>query len=126
MQEPHGFSDHYEVLQLSPNADTETVDRVYRMLAKRYHPDNYQTGDAAKFKTIVAAHRVLSDPEQRTAYDVRYEEYRGTALKIVEDASAGDNFSGDQRIFEAIERAKNRCEAAWFGLPRSEDRGKKS
>src|SRR5262245_4906002 len=102
MQETHGFSDYYDVLQLSPNADTETVDRVYRMLAKRSHTDNYQTGDTAKCKTTVTAHRVLSDPEQRAAYDVRYEEYRGTALKIVEDASNDDNFSGDQRIFEAI------------------------
>ena len=33
-----GFVDHYEVLQISPNADAETVQRVYRMLAQRYHP----------------------------------------------------------------------------------------
>ena len=64
-QDADGFSDHYEALQLSPNADSETVDRVYRILAKRYHPDNQETGDAAKFGTIATAHRILSDPELR-------------------------------------------------------------
>src|SRR5687768_4463629 len=102
MQDAHNLSDHYEALQISPNADTETVDRVYRMLAKRYHPDNRQTGDEAKFRAIVSAHRVLSDPEQRAAYDVKYDEHRGTALKIAHDASSSDGFSADQRIFEAI------------------------
>src|SRR5438105_3187548 len=51
-QQADDFSDHYEALQLSPNADSETVDRVYRILAKRYHPDNQQTGDAARFGMI--------------------------------------------------------------------------
>jgi DnaJ domain len=97
------FSDHYEALQLSPNADSETIDRVYRILAKRYHPDNQQTGDAAKFGTISAAHRILSDPEKRAAYDAKYEENRGTALKIYEEVSGSSNpFASDQRIFDAV------------------------
>ena len=96
------FSDHYEALQLSPNADSETIDRVYRILAKRYHPDNQQTGDAAKFGTISAAHRILSDPEKRAAYDAKYEETRGTALKIYEEASGSNPFASDQRIFDAV------------------------
>jgi len=40
------FNDYYEALQLSPNADSETIERVFWMLAKRYHPDNDQTGNA--------------------------------------------------------------------------------
>jgi curved DNA-binding protein CbpA len=43
------FNDYYEALQLSPNADLETIERVFRMLAKRYHPDNDQTGNVDKF-----------------------------------------------------------------------------
>jgi curved DNA-binding protein CbpA len=38
--------DHYEALQLSPRADRDTIERVFRHLAKRLHPDNPQTGDA--------------------------------------------------------------------------------
>jgi len=36
--------DFYEVLQLSPNADPDTVHRVFRVLAQRFHPDNKETG----------------------------------------------------------------------------------
>ena len=39
-------ADHYEVLQISPNAEPDTVHRVYRLLAQRLHPDNAQTGNA--------------------------------------------------------------------------------
>ena len=38
------FVDHYEILQISPNADTETIRRVYRMQAQRFHPDNLDSG----------------------------------------------------------------------------------
>src|SRR5437588_8677614 len=34
------FLDHYDILQLSSKADPDTVHRVYRILAQRYHPDN--------------------------------------------------------------------------------------
>jgi curved DNA-binding protein CbpA len=32
--------DYYEFLQISPNADADTIHRVYRFLAARLHPDN--------------------------------------------------------------------------------------
>src|SRR5262245_4238174 len=76
------FHDHYEVLQLSPNADSETISRVFRILVKRYHPDNTVTGDNCKFNDIVQAYRVLSDLEKRAAYDVKYDENRAAVMKI--------------------------------------------
>ncbi|MGR9037200.1 MAG: DnaJ domain-containing protein, partial [Gammaproteobacteria bacterium] len=36
------FVDYYEVLEISPNANSETIDRIFRYLAQRYHPDNRQ------------------------------------------------------------------------------------
>ena len=123
-QTADGSSDHYEALQLSPNADSETVDRVYRILAKRYHPDNQQTGDATKFGMIADAHRVLSDPEQRAAYDARHEEHRGAVLKIFDEASRSNPFAADQRIFEAIlsllYAVATRIVAAWVSFNWSE------
>jgi curved DNA-binding protein CbpA len=38
------FTDHYEVLEISPNANSETIERIFRYLASRYHPDNQDTG----------------------------------------------------------------------------------
>jgi hypothetical protein len=76
------FIDYYEMLQLSQNADFETIERVYRFLARRYHPDTPPTGDAEKFKMIVESYSVLSDPEKRAGYDVEYERSRGREWKV--------------------------------------------
>jgi DnaJ-class molecular chaperone len=92
----------YEALQLDPNADGETIDRVYRILAKRYHQDNQETGDAAKFETIATAHRELSDPQQRAIYDATYDKHCVAVLKIIGEASGQNAFASDQRIFEAV------------------------
>ena len=42
--------DYYETLQISPNADPDTVHRVYRLLAQRFHPDNKETGSDVRFQ----------------------------------------------------------------------------
>jgi curved DNA-binding protein len=60
---------YYEILQVSPSADQEMIERAFRLLAKRYHPDNKDTGDASKFKFLVEAYQVLSNSEKRAAYD---------------------------------------------------------
>jgi len=68
------FVDHYEVLQISPKADEETIRRVYRIQAQRFHPDNLDTGDADTFRRISDAHEVLTDAERRASYDREYRE----------------------------------------------------
>jgi hypothetical protein len=65
-----GDADYYEVLQLSRQADTETIHRVFHVLAQRYHPDNRETGNELLFRKVVDAHNVLSHAERRAAYDV--------------------------------------------------------
>ena len=97
-----GFRDYYETLQLNPNADEETINRVFRILVKRYHPDNRDSGNTKKFNEVMDAYRFLSDPEKRAAYDVRYDQNRATVLKIFDEASATDSFESDRRISEGI------------------------
>src|SRR6185295_7732701 len=85
--------DYYDVLQVSTNADPETINRVFRLLAQRFHPDNQQTGDEERFRTILEAHSVLSDPEQRARYDVRHERQQKDRWRLVtEGAKLEDNF----------------------------------
>src|SRR5437762_14311255 len=98
----NGFRDYYETLQLSPNADSDTLDRVYRILIKRYHPDNQESGNEDRFRIILDAYRVLSDPEKRAAYDVKYDENRAATLKIFEEASSADSFEDDRRILDGV------------------------
>jgi len=61
--------DYYEFLQISPNADTDTIHRVYRFLATRLHPDNPESGDAEMFHLLRTAYDVLSDADRRAQYD---------------------------------------------------------
>src|SRR5579863_3179492 len=61
--------DYYEFLQISPNAEPDTIHRVYRFLAVRLHPDNPETGDTEKFFLLKQAYDVLSDPVRRAEYD---------------------------------------------------------
>lgn len=75
MRDPRVQADYYEVLQISPKADQETVHRIYRIQAQRFHPDNLESGDAEKFKRVAEAYEVLRDPQKRAAYDAAH---RGT------------------------------------------------
>jgi integration host factor subunit beta len=61
--------DHYEILRLNSGADSETIERVYGTLTRRFHPDNDKTGDAEIFLRVAEAHRILSDPKRRQQYN---------------------------------------------------------
>jgi DnaJ-class molecular chaperone len=61
----------YEVLGVRPNASGDEIRKVYRKLAKQFHPDlNPGKPEAeSRFKSISAAYDLLSDPEKRARYD---------------------------------------------------------
>ena len=71
MRTPDDFIDYYEVLQISPRADTETIHRVFRMQAARYHPDNKQTGNVERFMLLSRIYETLIDAKKREQYDIR-------------------------------------------------------
>ena len=77
--------DYYEVLGVSKDASAADIKSAFRKLAKKYHPDNKETGDEAKFKEIGEAYAVLSDENKRRQYD----QFGSAAF----DGSAG-GFSG--------------------------------
>jgi molecular chaperone DnaJ len=63
--------DFYKILGVAKDVSDAELKKVYRKLARQYHPDS-NPGDAkaeAKFKEISEAYSVLSDPEQRKEYD---------------------------------------------------------
>ena len=67
------MKNYYELLEVNENASPEVIERAYKVLAKRYHPDVQPRDKAflaeAEFKKIGEAYRVLSDPERRIIYD---------------------------------------------------------
>lgn len=65
------YKDYYKILEVGRNATTEEIDKSYKKLARKYHPD-LNPGDSAaeeKFKEVNEAHEVLKDPQKRKLYD---------------------------------------------------------
>jgi curved DNA-binding protein CbpA len=91
--------DYYDLLQISPSAEPETVHRVYRLLAQRFHPDNQESGNERKFRELTEAYQVISDPERRAEYDVAYTRQQQQRWKLVAAASDEDNdFNAEQQL----------------------------
>lgn len=61
---------YYQLLQVNREAHPTIIRYAYRFLAAMYHPDNSESGDADKFRTITEAFRTLSDEGKRAAYDL--------------------------------------------------------
>ncbi|WP_426625339.1 DnaJ C-terminal domain-containing protein [Leifsonia sp. McL0607] len=101
--------DYYQLLGVSRSADTTEIQRAYRKLARRYHPDvNKQPGAEDTFKQISEAYHVLSDPESRPQYDrfgPDFRRYAGAEREYASQAAGGGRNGG---------RAKARPGASGF------------
>ena len=114
--EPVNF---YDLMQIHPRAEMETIHRVYRIFAARYHPDNCETGDAERFRIYAEAYRVLSDPAQRAEYDHRLAENRPTALPIFQTKEFTGGIDAEAKIRTGILcllYAKRRANADYAAL----------
>ena len=65
---------YYEILEVNKNASPEIIEKAYKTLVKKYHPDLQQDEDKNKYeekiKKINEAYDILSDPEKRKKYDL--------------------------------------------------------
>jgi curved DNA-binding protein len=89
-------TDHYEILRLGLQADDETIERVYRTLANRFHPDNTGTGDAETFLRVRDAYETLSNPARRAEYNALRQGIRGSARFRLRGRDFFDGVRGEQ------------------------------
>jgi curved DNA-binding protein CbpA len=86
MMKASQFIDYYEILEISPNANSGTIERMFRYLAQRHHPDNRDTGDRLRFDLVMEAHDTLRDPIKRAQYDIQHKNHSGLRWKLAEEA----------------------------------------
>lgn len=72
------FKDYYNILGVSPEADSKVIKKTYQTLAKKYHPDVNKGNKEAeqKFKEINEAYHAISDPAKRKKYDELRADYQ--------------------------------------------------
>jgi curved DNA-binding protein len=94
------LTDYYEVLQISPNAEPDTIHRVFRLLAMRFHPDNPETGNNQRFLELNRAYEVLSDPDQRREYDELFLQQKEEPMAVfwLKDFTEGTEGEANRRM----------------------------
>jgi curved DNA-binding protein len=79
--------DHYKALGVARGADQGEIQRAFRRLARRFHPDvNKDPDSEERFKEVSEAYDVLSDPDQRKRYDAFGEDFRRVSPDADPDA----------------------------------------
>jgi curved DNA-binding protein CbpA len=89
------FTDYYEILELSPNANSETIERIFRHLAQRYHPDNPETADRLRFDQVLDAHNTLKDPARRAQYDIQHKNHSTARSELAQEAGESNLVNRD-------------------------------
>lgn len=100
------FVDYYELLELSPHANLETIERVFRYFATKWHPD--VGGDKNKFTQLIQAFETLKDPAARAAYDARYQQEQQQVADLMEDATKAGGDTVDRHKLLCIFYARRR------------------
>jgi curved DNA-binding protein CbpA len=81
------FVDYYDVLQVSPRADAEVIEKAYRVLIGKHHPD--KGGDTRHAQQLNEAHDVLGDPRKRADYDRDWAGHQNRAVTPPRTAAPG-------------------------------------
>ncbi len=82
--------DFYTLLGVSRGADEKEIKSAYKQAARKYHPDNKETGSEEMFKKLGEAYDTLKDPQKRTIYD----QYGKEGLKGMGGFGGGAGFGG--------------------------------
>ncbi len=104
------FIDYYEVLEASSNANSETIERVFRYLAHRLHPDTSDNNSHDRFNKLVEAYDVLKDPKSRAVYDIEYRKHQQHKADLMNGAEKTGSDTVDRHRMLSLFYAKRRRE----------------
>jgi curved DNA-binding protein len=95
------FIDYYDLMQISPNADDDTIKQMFRHLSKKCHPD-YPHGNPEQFRLLLEAYETLMNPEKRAGYDRKYQSFWEAKWKLAANVSGGSGLTDDRDVRERL------------------------
>lgn len=100
---------YYDILQVNRNASPEIIEKAYKTLAKKYHPD-LQAEENKKqseeiLKEINAAYETLSDAEKKQAYDALLTQQETQTTNQSNKATDATSFSKDELHYKQQQEA---------------------
>lgn len=94
--------DHYRTLQVTRDAEPEVIERAYKALSFKYHPDRasaaHREQATRRMQQINQAYAVLRNPQKRAAYD---------AALPAEHVSGWERFMEDGLVGLFLDRVRN-------------------
>src|ERR1700720_4499916 len=116
---PLEYKDYYETLKVKKDASQDEIQKAYRKLARKFHPDVNKASDSERrFKEIGEAYEVLKDPEKRKKYDqfgAAWKQSGGTHQVSYADPVTGERKSVSVKIPAGV-RSGQRIRLAGRGL----------
>lgn len=103
------MKNYYDLLEVTPKASTEVIEKAYKVLVKKYHPDLYQGEERIyaeeKIKELNEAYKVLSSSFLREQYDLELEKEKSfnntntsNNMKTIENKQKTDDYRTEKNI----------------------------
>lgn len=104
------MKDYYGILEVNEKASQEIIEKAYKTLVKKYHPDLYssvQKKDAEiKLKDINEAYHILSDNFLRSQYDLELQKERNRVQTASNETV--ENMQNRQQYQQNMTQQRNR------------------
>ena len=104
-EQKDNWFDCFDVLGIDENASEKEIKDAFRKLAKKYHPDNKETGDEEKYKKIITAYETLENSETKEKYIAFSKSYKKEREKRNTNNNPEENLSFEDivRIYKEKE-----------------------
>ena len=103
------MKDYYGILEVNPNASKEIIEKAYKTLVKKYHPDLYSSVEKKeaekKLKDINEAYNILSDSFLRSQYDLEIQKEKNSAR--INESRTRDNIKTNEIDINKTNTSKN-------------------
>lgn len=114
------MKNYYELLEVNPKASKEIIEKAYKVLVKKYHPDLYQGDEKLiaqkKVQELNEAYHVLSDNFLREQYDIELEREKENRYSNIsyENSRRKNNVRQESNVAENYETQERQHKVGTF------------